>query len=49
MPVTIDYQKATKLLAKGASVRQVAYECGCTTQAIYYAISVGHVKRPAPR
>lgn len=46
MPSTIDYRKATRLLSQGATVRQVALQLGCTTQAIYYAISMGHVTRP---
>lgn len=43
---SIDYAKATQMLAKGASVRQVALHFGVTTQAVYYAIAVGRVSRP---
>lgn len=43
---SIDYAKATSMLAKGASVRQVAMHFGVTTQAIYYAIGVGRIERP---
>lgn len=47
MAITIDHRKATRLLAQGATVRQVALQLGCTTQAIYYAIAMGLIERPA--
>lgn len=47
VPSTINYAKATRLLSQGASVRQVALQLGCTTQAIYYAIGMGYIQRPS--
>jgi len=43
----IDCAKATKMLAKGASVRQIAQHFGVTTQAVYYRIAMGQIERPA--
>lgn len=49
MPVTTDwYRKATELLERGLTVRQVALQLGVTTQAVYYAISKGYIVRPEP-
>lgn len=44
---SIDYAKATEMLAKGASVRHVALHFGVTTQAVYYAIGMGRIERPS--
>jgi transposase len=42
-PPAIDYDKASELLANGATIRDVANSFGVSTQSVYLAIKRGRI------
>jgi len=44
----VNYARAQLLLDLGHSVRYVANDLGCSTQALYYGLKVGKIVRHVP-
>jgi hypothetical protein len=44
----VNYARAQLLLDLGHSIRYVANDLGCSTQALYYGLKVGKIVRHVP-